>query len=188
MHLPSLSYDADVTSLDAPIRTERLDLVLLTAAWLRAFVEGDPVPELGFTDPHDFLAESAHVVNMRLEQLALDPSQEPWLLRAVVPRTTGAAVGYANFHAPPDQRGMVEIGYQVLPAHRHRGYATEAAHGMWAWAAEHGAQVFRASVSPDNVHSLALVHRAGFTEVGEQMDEVDGFELILERAAPSAVS
>jgi len=170
-------------TLAAPIRTPRLDLVLLTRAWLMAYVDGAPLPDLGFTDPHDFLAGSEYVVHLRAEQLAHDPAQEPWLLRAMVLREGGAVVGYANFHAPPDERGMVEIGYQVVPTHRRRGYATEATEAMWAWAAEHGARVLRASIAPDNQPSLAMARRAGFVRVGEQVDDVDGLELVFERPA-----
>ena len=52
---------------------------------------------------------------------------------------------------------------------------------MWRWAAEHGARVLRASISPDNEPSLALIDKAGFVEVGSQMDEIDGLELIFEK-------
>ena len=155
----------------------------LTHAWLQAYADERPLPDLGFRDPDGFLADSAGLVRWRLEQLAADPAEEPWLLRAVVLRESAAAVGYANFHAPPDDRGMVEIGYTILPGHRGHGYATEAAHGMWEWAARHGARILRASVRPDNEPSLALVRRAGFVEVGEQIDEFDGLELIFEKPA-----
>jgi ribosomal-protein-alanine N-acetyltransferase len=179
------TYDARVTTPDptaeAPISTERLDLVLLTGAWLHAYVEEHPLPELGFTAPDAFLAGTEHIVRLRAEQLAHDPAQEPWLLRAIVLRDSATALGYINFHASPDDRGMVEIGYQVLPAHRRRGYATEAAQGMWDWAARHGARVLRAAIAPNNVASLAMVHHAGFVEVGQQMDDLDGLELIFEK-------
>lgn len=173
-------------AVGARISTERLDLVVLTATWLQAHVKGEALPDLGFFDPDAFLSGAQFVVNLRLEQLAHDPAQEPWLLRAIVLRDSATAVGYANFHAPPDERGMVEIGYQVLPLHRRRGYASEAARGMWDWAARHGARVLRAAVAPDNVPSLALVRNAGFVEVGRQMDDIDGLELIFEKEVPAA--
>jgi ribosomal-protein-alanine N-acetyltransferase len=166
-----------------PILTDRLDLVLLRRAWLEAFASKAALPDLGFTDPDGFLAGSETLVDWRLQQIASDPSQEPWLIRAIVLRETGTAVGYANFHAPPDERGMVEIGYTIVPSQRRRGYAFEAAGGMWAWAARNGARILRASMSPDNEPSLALIRRAGFAEVGSQMDEIDGLELIFEKPA-----
>ena len=52
---------------------------------------------------------------------------------------------------------------------------------MWDWAAQHGARILRASISPDNEPSLALIRRAGFVEVGSQIDEIDGLELIFEK-------
>jgi RimJ/RimL family protein N-acetyltransferase len=41
--------------------------------------------------------------------------------------------------------------------------------------------VVRASISPDNVASLALIRSLGFEQRGEQWDEIDGLELIFER-------
>ena len=174
-----------VAELDraATIRTERLDLVLLDRAWLQAHADGKPLPDLGFADPDGILSDSAELVHWRLVQIAADPSHESWLIRAIVRRDDGVAVGYVNFHAPPNERGMVEIGYTIVPSRRRHGYASEAADGMWAWAGEHGARILRASISPDNEPSLALIHRAGFVEVGSQIDEIDGLELIFERPA-----
>lgn len=169
----------------AAIRTERLDLVLLTGAWLHAHLAGDPRPDLGFADPYSFLAGAEGVVGWRVAQIAEEPPVEPWLLRAIVLRESAAAVGYVNFHAPPDARGMVEIGYRILSRHRRRGYAAEAAQGMWDWAAQHGARVLRASIAPDNEASLELVRRAGFVQVGEQIDDIDGLELIFEKTVGS---
>lgn len=156
--------------------------MLLDRAWLQAYVDGQALPDRGFTDPDGFVGGSEHVVHLRMEQLARDPEQEPWLLRAIVLRASGAAVGYVNFHAPPDDRGMVEIGYQVQPAHRRRGYASEAADGMWQWAGRHGARILRASIAPTNQPSLAMIRKAGFDEVGEQLDDIDGLELVFERS------
>jgi len=177
-----------VPDLTAPIRSARLDLVLLPRRWLEAYVAGRSTPDLGFDDPHDVLGGSLGLVALRVEQIATDPCQEPWLLRMMVLRpdaagARGEAVGYANFHAPPDERGMVEIGYQVVAHLRGRGYASEAAAAMWQWAAEHGATVLRASIAPSNAPSLALVQRAGFHHVGQQFDDVDGLELLWERPA-----
>ena len=43
--------------------------------------------------------------------------------------------------------------------------------------------ILRASISPDNEPSLALIHKAGFVEAGSQIDEIDGLELIFEKPA-----
>jgi [ribosomal protein S5]-alanine N-acetyltransferase len=58
---------------------------------------------------------------LRLEQLAADPSEQPWLVRAIVLRRDGRVVDGAGFYAPPDQHRHVEIGYDVVPAERRSG-------------------------------------------------------------------
>lgn len=163
------------------IRTERLDLVVLTRAFLERAAVGEERPELGFVDPEDFLAGADDVVRLRLEQLAVEPALEPWLLRAIVLRESRVAVGFCTFHDAPDDRGVVELGYEIVPAYRRRGFARETARALAAWAGHHGARVLRASVSPGNAASLALVESEGFVRVGEQVDEVDGPEWVFEK-------
>ncbi len=163
------------------IRSERLDLVVLPRGFLERVLDGAARPDLGFSDPDDVLRGAGDVVELRIAQLEANPALEPWLLRAVVVRETGIAVGFCTFHREPDERGVVEIGYEIAPAYRRRGYAREVIRAMAAWAGSHGARTLRASVGADNVASLALVRGEGFALVGEQIDEVDGRELVFER-------
>ena len=159
----------------------RLDLVLVTVEQLlaRAISDG-PVP-LGYDDPTDVLRPEDSPLHHRVPQVLADPSVNPWLVRLAVLRGTGQIVGLVNFHAPPDADGMVEIGYRVVPAFRRRGYATEMAETMWAYAARHpDVRVLRATFSPDNDGSRSIIERSGLVEVGEQIDEEDGLELVYE--------
>jgi ribosomal-protein-alanine N-acetyltransferase len=121
---------------------------------------------------------------MRAQQLRLRPADAPWLLRAIILRTPDGglqAIGYLNFHSGPDERGMVEIGYTLLPEARGHGYAIEAVRAAIDWATgSHGVHLFRASVAPDNQRSLNLIAKLGFQQVGQQLDEVDGLELVFE--------
>jgi len=90
-----------------------------------------------------------------------------------------------GFHAPPDAGGRVEIGYDTVPPERRMGYAREAIAGLTDWAfATGGARVCVASVSPTNAPSPALVCSLGFRQTGEQIDDIDGLELVFERALP----
>jgi RimJ/RimL family protein N-acetyltransferase len=122
---------------------------------------------------------------MRLEQLAADPTEQPWLVRAAILRAQRRVIGSAGFHNPPSASGRVEIGYGIVPTRRRQGYAREAIAGLIGWAFATGkARICMASISPGNAPSLALVRSLGFRQVGEQIDEVDGLELVFERALP----
>ena len=83
--------------------------------------------------------------------------------------------------APPDEHGMIEIGYSVLPRFRGQGYATEIAHIMWSYAAHHpDVRVLRANVRPDNEPSRRIIEGAGFVKVDEEIDPEDGLEYVYE--------
>ena len=122
---------------------------------------------------------------LRLEQLAADASEQPWLVRAVVASTPRQVVGSVGFHAPSDDHGRVEIGYDVVVSERRKGYAREGARGLldWAWATGR-ARTHVASVGPHSAPSLALIRSFGFRHTGEQIDEIDGLELVFERRLP----
>jgi RimJ/RimL family protein N-acetyltransferase len=161
----------------------RVDLRLLSPTALEALVRGDlgaASAAAGVALPAWF-PEDEWLWTLRFGQVVGEPDQAPWLTRVVVDADTGVAVGLAGFHGPPDERGMAEVGYEISPEHRRRGYARAALEALADFARAHGATVLRASVAPDNAPSLALTRSAGFVQVGEQIDERDGLELVFER-------
>ena len=171
-----------------PTATRRVHFVRIGPPVLEALLAGDlasartlagvPLSEWFLSD------EVTWLWRMRLAQIAADPAAADWVARAVVSEPDGVVVGAAGFHGPPDEAGMVEIGYSTDPAFRRRGYARAMVAGLLAWAAaEPAAVTVRASISPDNTASLATIAGFGFTHVGEQWDEEDGLEHRYERPA-----
>ncbi|MFI7103193.1 GNAT family N-acetyltransferase [Streptomyces sp. NPDC050161] len=117
----------------------------------------------------------------RLDQMAADPGHARWMVRQAVVGDKGLVVGHTGFHGPPDEAGMVEIGYSVAPDFRRQGYARSTlVELLRRAAAEPAVTTVRAAISPGNVASLATVSGFGFVEVGEQWDEEDGLELVFE--------
>ena len=117
----------------------------------------------------------------RARQVLETPADLPWVTGVLWDDAAGLPVGKAGFHGAPDADGMVEVGYAVDPALRRRGYARAALETMIARARrEPDASVLRATVSPTNGPSLALIHQFDFLEVGEQWDDEDGLEIIYE--------
>jgi RimJ/RimL family protein N-acetyltransferase len=163
-------------------------IVQLDGPTLHALAEGD-LARAELTSPvplSQWLVsdEAIGTWRMRARQADESPQDLPWVTGAVWDDETKTCVGKAGFHAAPDADGMVEVGYAVDPAYRRRGYARAALEAMLARAAaDPTIRTVRASVSPDNAPSLALIAGYGFTQVGEQWDDEDGLELVYERDA-----
>ncbi|MER7077297.1 Acetyltransferase (GNAT) domain-containing protein [Saccharopolyspora kobensis] len=120
----------------------------------------------------------------RSEQVAEDPGSAAWVTGVIWDVQRELAVGRAGYHGPPDESGMVEIGYAVDPAHRRRGYARAALEALLRRAArEPQVRTVRVTISPDNAASYRLASQYGFAEVGEQWDDEDGLEIVYERPA-----
>jgi RimJ/RimL family protein N-acetyltransferase len=117
----------------------------------------------------------------RARQAVETPDDLPWVTGVLWDDELGKAVGKAGFHGAPDADGMVEVGYAVDPDHRRRGYARAALELMLERARrETTVTTLRATVSPTNEQSLALIRQYPFVEVGEQWDDEDGLETIYE--------
>lgn len=173
------------------IHTERLDLIPMTPIFLCASLEcnlAEAERELQCSLPTDWPGETAKVLSLRLKALEEEPALQPWLLRAMVRRATGAMVGYIGFHTAPDAEylqpyvpGGVEFGLRVFPSFRRQGFAREAAVALMRWARNtQGVRSFAMTIRPDNLPSQALAAQLGFVRIGSHIDVVDGLEDILE--------
>ena len=177
------------------IQSERLDLVSMAPAFLLASLEGrldEAECLLGAEVPQDWPGDRERTVRWRLDDLAVNPAAQPWLLRAIVLRAPERRmIGHVGFHDPPGPERKVEVGYSVWPEYRRLGYAQEAVEALFAWAErEHGIRRFVASVGPWNAPSLGLVRKLGFVQTGVHLDEYDGEELVFEldrRTGPGLV-
>jgi ribosomal-protein-alanine N-acetyltransferase len=85
----------------------------------------------------------------------------PWVVIAA-----GAIVGSAGFVGRPNERGEVELGYGILEGHRNRGYATEAARALVAWAlAQPNVERVVARSELSNAASNRVLEKLGLTRV-----------------------
>jgi RimJ/RimL family protein N-acetyltransferase len=163
-----------------------VQILHLDAAALRALADGDlaaadrtsPVP----LTPYLAGPDCRGVWEVRAVQVVEDPASAAWITGIVWDPDRRLAVGRAGYHGPPEH-GVVEVGYSIDPQHRRQGYARAALRALVDRAVqERGVTTVRASVSPDNVASRDLVVSEGFVEVGEQIDEEDGLEIVYDRS------
>ena len=127
--------------------------------------------ELFSGDPED-----AAYFSMRRDQVLRDATWAPWSQRALVLREENVMIGTATFHGPPGVNdtstpGAAEVGYEVYPAYRGRGFAREAGQALIDWACrEHGVSHFISGVAPENLPSLRVDEKLGFAPTGELVD------------------
>jgi ribosomal-protein-alanine N-acetyltransferase len=178
----------DTDLMNTAVSSDRLNLVPMSLELMEALLSGDldsAQRMVGYHIPPDWPHRMESVLRFRTAIARRQPETLPLLLRVMVLRADPrVAVGRLGFHGPADDDGMLEIGYEVFPAYRRRGYAREAVVAMFRWAQREPAVLrFRASVSPANEPSRNLVTGLGFIEVGSQWDEEDGEETLFERDA-----
>jgi GNAT superfamily N-acetyltransferase len=169
-------------AMNPRLRLVRVPLALLHALGRGETVDASPITPTPFITG-DFLRD---IWGVRSRQVIERPDDGPWVTRLIMLDGLDTPIGTAGFHGPPDERGMVEVGYSVDPLHRRRGYARAALETTLAVARQRPeVDVVRAVIRPDNVASRALAESQGFAPVGEHWDEVDGRELVYERSALS---
>jgi len=169
-----------------PIRTARFELVSMSLDFMRELLARDleaAEAEIGASLPPGFADTLDNFLRFRIPDLTADPDAQPWLGRAIVLTEADGSrkvIGSVGFHSPPDPDGRVEIGYRVEPPYRRQGVASEVVRAMFDWAFAQGVDRFRAAVAPDNAGSLAVIGQFGFRQVGVQIDDIDGEELVFE--------
>lgn len=175
----------------SPIRTRRLELVGFAPEAIAALIDGNRHEAeriVGMRLPDEFPApgDSDGFLFVQLGRMDAAPRRRAWMARLMRSRANGEAIGHCGFHGPPEVIGRAEIGYTVFAEHRGQRYAKEAAGALVRWAFHHDADRVYATVSPDNLPSVAVVRGLGFTQIGTQEDEVDGLELVFVIDRPSA--
>ena len=146
------------------LQTKRLKLVPQTIEEVRAMIEGLSSSEKA--------AMSADWVARFQAATAADP----WIHGfSLVLRENDLVVGKGGFKAPPTPDGVVEIAYVVSPDHQGKGYATEGAAALAAYAFDSGqVQVVRAHTLPEPNASTRVLTKCGFRYIGEAIDPEDG--------------
>jgi ribosomal-protein-alanine N-acetyltransferase len=152
--------------------TDRLRIVAGTRVLAEAETEGGAklskllgalVPE---TWPPDSLGDaSGYFYGLFKEH----PEWEGWLTWYAIRVDNDHPVlcGSIGFKGPPDGRGMVEIGFSVLPGFQGQGLATEMVAGIVQWAKKQPlVKHIEAETHVDNKASIRVLERNSFVCIG----------------------
>jgi RimJ/RimL family protein N-acetyltransferase len=146
------------------LQTKDLDLVLQTTGEVLAQIEAMSA------------ADRAEVSPDWLDRVRSSTAADPWTHGfAVINRESAAMIGSCGFKGPPGPDGVIEIAYGIDPDHQGRGYATEAARALVAYAlGSKRVHLVRAHTRQGPNASTRVLTKCGFAFVGEVVDPEDG--------------
>lgn len=146
------------------IETERLLLVPFSLQMVEAALDKDS--EVWHTlsvQPHDDWPgeDIKEVLPLFARALEKDPTRAGWG-RLVIHDANRMIIGDIGFQEPPDDKGIIEMGYSIVPAYRKRGYATEAGRAIIAWAFNRpDVKRVTANCLQDNHASIRVLEKLG---------------------------
>ncbi|WP_235036872.1 GNAT family N-acetyltransferase [Actinomadura sp. K4S16] len=148
---------ADLTTGRLVLRPWPRDEIAAVLSGDRRAHWADDFPAEGDRDIAGFIAEHPSVLDAHGQ-------------RQIIERATGLVVGTTGLFWPPTD-GVVEFGYGVVPSRRGRGYATEAARAIVAFAlAAPEVDAVLATVEPSNTASVRVLEKAGLRHAGATED------------------
>jgi len=169
--------------------TDRLRCYSLSISNYAAFEAGDEPNWEVFTNPYKHLVEGPSPLAFRIPRVKKNPSFADIGLILAVNKSSNELIGSAGFHDFPDENGMIEIGFGIVPEMQNQGFGNELLIGMWKMICNRAdVKILRYTVAPDNGPSIHIINNLGFDKVGEQMDPEDGLELIYEISVVDFIS
>jgi ribosomal-protein-alanine N-acetyltransferase len=162
------------------ITPPRLHLVPHDPAHLRALIDGpENYARVSGISPAKGLREFIVSPDVSVEwtaALKTAAGVDPWKYGfAVVENAGGLVIGNAGFTGPPDAAGNVEIAYGIVSDYEGRGFATEAAAALVAYArADQRVRSVCAHTLPARNASTRILEKCGFRFAGEVNHPTDG--------------
>jgi len=163
--------------------TARLICQPLTLREYASFESGVEPLWNSFTNPNKHLIEGPNPLRHRIPKVKKDPKFAEIGLVLAILKSTREVIGSAGFHDFPNEKGMIEIGFAIVPEKQNQGFGVELLIGAWKMICKQpDVKILRYTVSPKNATSLHIINKLGFKKVGEQIDPDDGLELIYEKS------
>ncbi len=146
------------------LETKRLQLIPFSLDLKKAAIDDRArlVEMLGVYVPEHWPGpDLAEALPFFIENMERVPSEPAWDWIAIH-KSDQAVIGDIGFMGGPDQNGVVEVGYSIVPEYRNQGYATEIASGLIAWAfQEKRVKVVTAACLDDNLGSIKVLEKVG---------------------------
>jgi ribosomal-protein-alanine N-acetyltransferase len=146
------------------LETKRLQLIPFSLDLKKAAINDRArlVEMLGVYVPEHWPeADLMEALPFFVENMEKAPSEPAWDWIAIH-TSEQAVIGDIGFMEGPDQEGVVEVGYSIVPEYRNQGYATEMTRGLIDWAfQEKGIKLVTAACLDDNIGSIKVLGKVG---------------------------
>lgn len=159
------------------IKTRHLELIPCSLEVAQAATKNKSQVEklLAVCVPEDwYSSEVLDFLPMYAQMLTNDPAQLGWGVWLIIHPTDSILIGDLGFGGKPDEQGIVEMGYEVLPAYRHQGYAFEAVQALVDWAFNQPALKRIIAHSPqNNTASIRILEKLGMQRLKQSVENPD---------------
>lgn len=159
------------------IETKNLRLIPCDTEMLRSAIEGNEAlaKRLGVVVPDNWTEFGVQALKYALDRLEESEDEKNWWTYFPVHRNDNRLIGSGGYKGRPNAEGMVEIGYEIEPGYRSRGFATEMTTVLVDNAFKHTSvkSVIAHTLGEENP-STKVLQKCGFERVGEINDPDDG--------------
>ena len=159
------------------IETENLILIPGTKNLLTSAIQGNDFlsKALGYAVCSDWTEFGVAPLAYTLKILTQSENENGWWTYFPIHTVDQKLIGSCGYKGKPSLDGMVEIGYEVCPEYRQKGYGTEIANGLLthAFKDEHIKIVIAHTLPMENA-STNILRKLSFNKVSEIEDPEDG--------------
>jgi len=131
--------------------------------------------ELGVTIADSWTEFGVEPLNNSLNRLNENQNQKGWCTYFPIHKKDSTLIGSSCYKDIPTKEGIVEIGYEIAPDYRNKGYATEVVNGLIlnAYNDKRVKLVIAHTLREENASTKVLI-KCGFEKTEEINDPEDG--------------
>ncbi len=159
------------------IETENLKLIPCDIEILNAAIQGNEIlaKKLKVNVQDNWTEFGVGALQYSLDRLSESVDEKDWWTYFPIYKQDNKLIGCGGYKGKPTNAGTVELGYEIAPDYRNRGFATEMTKGLIenALKDERVKSIIAHTLGQDNASTKVLL-KCGFKKVEEINDPDDG--------------
>ncbi len=159
------------------IETRNLKLISADTDILKSAIEGNEIlaKKINATVQDNWTEFGVHALQYSLNKLSESENENNWWTYFPIHKFDNNLIGCGGYKGKPSNDGIVEVGYEIAPNYRNRGFATEMARGLIENALNDGrVKSIIAHTLGQNNPSTSVLQKCGFEKVEELNDPDEG--------------